>query len=75
MERSIEQMKEVVFQFDGDLTAEIFGVEIEAQSIVDDYKWMIEKIERYETALKEISQIHNYDGFKAKDIARIALED
>jgi uncharacterized protein YjfI (DUF2170 family) len=48
MERSLEVMKEVVFQFDGDLSAKVFGVEIDAQSIVEDYKWMINKIEQLE---------------------------
>jgi hypothetical protein len=42
---------------------------------VDDTLWLIEKVEEYETALKEITLIHNYNGFKAKDIARIVLED
>jgi uncharacterized protein (UPF0335 family) len=49
-------MKEVVFQFNGDLTAKVFGVEIDAQSIVEDYRWMIKKIEQYEKALKDIKQ-------------------
>lgn len=59
MERSLEIMKEIVFQFDGDLKAELFGVEIDAQSIVEDYKWLIEqaeKVEKYEKALREIER-------------------
>lgn len=46
MERSLEMMKEIVFQFDGDLEAKLFGQEIDAQSIVEDYKWMISQIEK-----------------------------
>jgi hypothetical protein len=52
MERSLEVMKEVAFQFDGDLTAKVFGVEIEGQSIVEDYKWMIQTIERLEETVR-----------------------
>lgn len=57
MERSLEVMKEVVFQFDGDLEAEVFGVEIDAQSIVEDYKWMIQTIEEQQKEIEEQKQI------------------
>jgi hypothetical protein len=56
LERSLEVMKNVTFQFDGDLEAKIFGVEIEAQSIVEDYKWMISKIEEQQ---KENAELEN----------------
>jgi hypothetical protein len=56
MERSLEVMKEIAFQFDGDLVAKVFGYEIDAQSIVSDYKWMISQIEKYEKALNEIKK-------------------
>jgi hypothetical protein len=60
MERSLEVMKEIAFQFNGDLTAKVFGVVIDAQSIVEDYKWMIGKIEKYEKALKFYADDENH---------------
>jgi hypothetical protein len=78
MERSLEVMKEIVFQFDGDLTAKVFGYEIDAQSIVGDYKWMINKIEQLEEYNGQLEQEHDSMSKSLYKIVRIAnkgLED
>jgi hypothetical protein len=65
-------MKEIVFQFNGDLTAKVFGVEIDAQSIVEDYKWMINKIEQLEEYSGQLEQEHDSMSKALYKIVRIA---
>ena len=49
-----------------------------AQSVVDKTKWVmqtaIDRIEKLETALREIVELGFWDGDRAMDIARKALE-
>jgi hypothetical protein len=56
--KRLEEIKIMIKAFDGDLEAELFGVQIEGQVIVDELKWLVEQAENADVALYELERLH-----------------
>ena len=49
--QDIKNMVEAMDGMKGDFTAQLFGCEMDAKAVIEDFKWLIEKVERYENAV------------------------
>ena len=56
----LEEIKTIVNYLDGDFTAQAFGYEMKGQTILDDVKWLINRVEELEKEKDEWKDTAQY---------------
>ncbi|WP_209121549.1 hypothetical protein [Alkalihalobacillus sp. BA299] len=52
MSDRLHDIKNMVEAMNGDLTAQLFGYELDEKAVVDDFKWLIEQVEQLNKKVK-----------------------
>lgn len=57
-QKRLEEIKLMVKALDGDFTSQAFGYEMEGQSILDDWKWLINRVQELEERNAFLEKAH-----------------
>ena len=59
----LKDIKNMVEVMDGALTAQLFGYEMNEKTLIEDYKWLIEKVEKQAEIIEDMeSAIDTLNG-------------